>query len=396
MSRFRKINFSSNAGASVIVGGCLLISSTICKEIVLNPAVEKICTALQIASILIMVYFFITIKRTMLTKKIQYVIANSIDLQKYTPVVSYRDRKEIIEVKIKLSGAKNEEKLCNLEEEMQHALGAYVLRKKIEVGLATYQLAKKSFFRPITCEKGTNYENLFHDTTIVLTEHLSWNYAAAPHCIITAGTGGGKSYLGMYILKTLCVSKKADVFVMDPKNSDIARLGRGYNVPVAVQKEAIIKSFQEVVEIMNVRYKDMDSLPIGSDFYSAGLNPIFVIFDEVAAFFATTDKKERELYLAALRQIVLKGRQAGCILIVMTQRGDADCLGGGAVRDQFCCRIGLGRLTPDGKSMVFGEQYRNYPMLLNEPGEGMILIDGEMDNPQPFKAPRLKKSFFII
>ena len=57
-----------------------------------------------------------------------------------------------------------------------------------------------------------------------LMKNLIWEYDALPHALIAGGTGGGKTYFLLTIIETL-LQTNAVLFILDPKNADLADLG---------------------------------------------------------------------------------------------------------------------------------------------------------------------------
>ena len=55
-------------------------------------------------------------------------------------------------------------------------------------------------------------------------KNLVWEYDALPHALIAGGTGGGKTYFLLTLIEAL-LHTNAVLYVLDPKNSDLADLG---------------------------------------------------------------------------------------------------------------------------------------------------------------------------
>jgi len=147
---------------------------------------------------------------------------------------------------------------------------------------------------------------------------------------------------------------------------------------------------REVFELMqerNDKYFSGSNSIMGKDYRYYGLQPILLVFDEVASF-QEMDKKIGDEVMSYLKQIVLMGRQAGVSLLIATQRPDHKALDT-AVRDQFGLRVALGKMSNIGFKMTLGE-FEELPSSLygNEVGTGYIYIDGEgWSNPRSFQAP---------
>ena len=57
-----------------------------------------------------------------------------------------------------------------------------------------------------------------------LMKNLVWEYDALPHALIAGGTGGGKTYFLLTLIEAL-LHTNAVLYILDPKNGDLADLG---------------------------------------------------------------------------------------------------------------------------------------------------------------------------
>ena len=55
-------------------------------------------------------------------------------------------------------------------------------------------------------------------------KNLIWEYDALPHALIAGGTGGGKTYFLLTLIEAL-LHTNAVLYILDPKNADLADLG---------------------------------------------------------------------------------------------------------------------------------------------------------------------------
>ena len=55
-------------------------------------------------------------------------------------------------------------------------------------------------------------------------KNLVWEYDALPHALIAGGTGGGKTYFLLTLIEAL-LHTNAVLYILDPKNADLADLG---------------------------------------------------------------------------------------------------------------------------------------------------------------------------
>ena len=193
-----------------------------------------------------------------------------------------------------------------------------------------------------------------------LMQNTYWEFDSLPHMLIAGGTGGGKTYFILTLIRAL-LQTNAVLYILDPKNADLADLSTV--LPnVYSRKEEIVQCITDFCTAMHERsaeMKRMEGYKTGENYAYLGLSPHFLVFDEYVAFMEMLTSREREDVLNKLRQIVMLGRQAGFFLILACQRPDAKYLGDG-IRDQFNFRVALGRMSELGYSMMFGETKKEF------------------------------------
>ena len=193
-----------------------------------------------------------------------------------------------------------------------------------------------------------------------LMQNNYWEFDSLPHMLIAGGTGGGKTYFILTLIRAL-LQTNAVLYILDPKNADLADLS--VVLPnVHSRKEEIVQCITDFCTAMHERsaeMKRMEGYKTGENYAYLGLSPQFLVFDEYVAFMEMLTSKEREDVLNKLRQIVMLGRQADFFLILACQRPDAKYLGDG-IRDQFNFRVALGRMSELGYSMMFGETKKEF------------------------------------
>ena len=193
-----------------------------------------------------------------------------------------------------------------------------------------------------------------------LMKNVWWEYDKLPHMLIAGGTGGGKTYFILTLIEAL-LRTNAALFVLDPKNADLADL-QAVMPDVYYKKEDMLSCIDRFYEEMMKRSEDMklmENYRTGENYAYLGLPAHFLIFDEYVAFMEMLGTKENAAVLNKLKQIVMLGRQAGFFLILACQRPDAKYLGDG-IRDQFNFRVALGRMSEMGYGMMFGETTKDF------------------------------------
>lgn len=230
--------------------------------------------------------------------------------------------------------------------------------------------------------------------SVPLTGSLAWRFAKLPHMLIAGGTGGGKSTFIYYLLIEFmrlgdASGGAADVYICDPKNAELASLSHVFGSDhVGVSAGQIAGVVRRCREEMDRRYEymqDPERFHFGASAFDYGLNPVFLVFDEVAAFKAAADKKTFAEVWENLTQLVLKARAANVFVILAMQQPRADTISTD-IRDNLGARVTLGNLSAEGYRMAFGSCDGFKPQSIAERGTGYIMLDG-WDAPKPFKAP---------
>lgn len=273
----------------------------------------------------------------------------------YFPKMYYRKKNGKIYITVKISMGRYQEQLLHLEAKVETGLDC-------EIAGADYR--HKWMYYTFLCEvekSRINIEDMQADSEgIRFMQHIRWDFARHPHALIAGETGSGKTYFLLSIIETL-LDKKAKLFIVDAKNSDLA--GLEAVIPDVYYKEEDIKEcIYSFYENMTSRMAEMkgrsDYIP-GKNYNAYGLTENFLIFDEYVAYMEMLPKKEWEEVISVLKRIVLLGRQAGFFLILACQRPDAKYLPDG-IRGQFGFRVALGNMEDSGYTMMFGSSEKNF------------------------------------
>lgn len=204
--------------------------------------------------------------------------------------------------------------------------------------------------------------------------------SCCPHILVAGGTGSGKSVLISFLILEL-LRRNCEIFVADPKNSDLGSLSHYLGEEhVATSPNNIARVVRLAVEAMQKRYAIMqepDRFIYGGNFVDHGFNPIYVIFDEMGAFQASgTDKVSKAVVsevMDGIKQIVLLGRQAGVFILIAAQQMNANTLNTD-LRDNLGLRIALGANSSEGYRMVFGSATPESIPPIEKKGAGLLYI----------------------
>ena len=269
------------------------------------------------------------------------------------PKIYYQMEKGLLHIRCEITLGKYQDQLLRLEDKLESGLYCELTDKTLHDGYIEYTLLYDMIANRITIDE-VRAEN----GCLRLMKNLVWEYDALPHALIAGGTGGGKTYFLLTLIEAL-LHTNAVLYILDPKNGDLADLGTVMG-NVYHTKEEMIDSVNAFYEGMVQRSEEMKRYPnykTGENYAYLGLPPCFLIFDEYVAFFEMLGTKESVSLLSQLKKIVMLGRQAGYFLIVACQRPDAKYFSDG-IRDNFNFRVGLGRISELGYGMLFGSDVK--------------------------------------
>lgn len=311
-------------------------------------------------------------------------------------VVEFKLTTEKLVVRLISRGNRYTDKIAEMEAELQSVLNLELIDKRQTLTSTDYFFRLRSA-RRIDYERDCFNIMRSNKNSIAINSELEWNLTKAPHALVAGNTGGGKTYFLFHIIYLL-MKIDADVFIADPKKSDLYSLKNSKafkDSQIECEKNQICRILRVIREKMDERYEDMAlSEQIGITYEEYNMKPLMLIFDELAAFVASCDKKQENEAMDNLRQVIFKGRQAGVFVIIATQKPEAEAIPT-SIRDQLGLRVALGNLSADGYKMVFGKQEIEYYSCV--PGEGYLFIDGEtFSTPQRFQAPYIKNLQSIV
>ncbi len=159
------------------------------------------------------------------------------------------------------------------------------------------------------------------------------------------------------------------VEILDPKQSDFVKLenlnvlkGRvTYTTEEMGQRLIDLKEeMEQRYEIMRQRSEEQNEEELGA-FYKYDMKPLFILIDEEPSLVSALEDLpysgaiDSMKVMSALKQIVLKGRQAGVYVVISTQNVKADDLPS-TLKDNMMTRITLGRLAQFSYDTLFGEE----------------------------------------
>lgn len=304
----------------------------------------------------------------------------------YFPKFYIKQEDNEIRIYIRLDGSKFQKDFLELDEKLEYTFNMQLENREVVGEYIIYTLSEFSLENRIEFS-----DKDMSDNSLKLMDNVVWHFRKTPHALIVGGTGSGKSYFMFYLIKEI-MRKGYGLRIVDPKISDLTKLKHvSVNNLVVFEKEDVINLLDDVIFEMDNRYKRMleTSDNFGEDYVAYGMQPFFLVFDELLAFIATCESKEKKEVMAKLTNIIVKGRQAGVFVILATQRPDVDVIDG-KIRDQLALRVALGKMSGEGYKMIFGRSSVAFRSI-DIKGSGYFMIEGVIDRPTFFVSPFVEK-----
>ena len=155
------------------------------------------------------------------------------------------------------TGTENKDQILRLEDKLESGLYCELTDKTLHDGYIEYTLLYDMMANRITIDE-VRAEN----GCLRLMKNLVWEYDALPHALIVGGTGGGKTYFLLTLVEAL-LHTNAVLYILDPKNADLADLGTVMG-NVYHTKEEMIDCVNAFYEGMVQRSEDRKSTRLNS------------------------------------------------------------------------------------------------------------------------------------
>lgn len=227
----------------------------------------------------------------------------------YFPRFYYRVKdNHYIFIKIAMDMSRFQSRFMELGKEFENGFFCDLVSTDMEDGFFTYKLLYDAGKNRISID-----DAVVNKGSMKLMKHIDWEFDKLPHMLISGGTGGGKTYFILTLVKSL-VASGADVRILDPKNADLADLEEVLEGKVFSRKNGIMMTLRKSVQDMMQRMDEMKKHPnyrTGENYAYLGYKPVFIIFDEYVAFMDMLTFQERETAMQDIKQIIMLGRQMG-------------------------------------------------------------------------------------
>ena len=280
---------------------------------------------------------------------------------RHFPKIYYRMKDGLIHIHVEITLGKYQDQLLHLENKLETGLYCELVEKTLKDSYVEYVLLYDTIGNRIGIE-----DVVAQDGRVKLMESVYWEFDSLPHMLIAGGTGSGKSYFILTLIESL-LHTNAKLYILDPKNADLADLGAVMN-NVYYRKEDMLACINQFYEDMIDRSETMKQHPnykTGENYAYLGLSANFLIFDE---------------YVAMMDML---GRQ----------RPDAKYFSDG-IRDNFNFRVALGRMSEMGFGMMFGSDTQKQFFL--KPIKGRGYVDTGKSVISEFYTPLVPKRYDFL
>ncbi|MCT0437954.1 cell division protein FtsK [Lactococcus lactis] len=282
------------------------------------------------------------------------------------PKVYLKQEKYMLSASFQLEGIKFQERFLSIGGQLETMFSADMMGSVDDKAFITYNYAIDSI-------RGRIFANDVTATIaegVKLSEGVYWDFVHDPHLLIAGGTGGGKTVFLRSLLVALL--RLGRVEILDPKQADFVSL-KDLNVlkgRVTWETEEMAQRLIDLNHQMDERYELMRKISnerkekeLGA-FYKYDLKPLFIMIDEFPSLVSAVedlpmnDSVNYMEFMSALKQLDLKGRQAGFYLIIATQNVKSDDLPS-TIKDNMMLRITLGRVSSFTYATLFGEENKD-------------------------------------
>jgi S-DNA-T family DNA segregation ATPase FtsK/SpoIIIE len=203
---------------------------------------------------------------------------------------------------------------------------------------------------------------------------------AERNMLIGGEPGGGKSSALNLITAHGALSGDCRLILVDGNQVQLGPWRHSADMFIGPSLTDAIEAFREFQQIMNTRYERLLATGRRKITRYDGEDVYLVVIDEYAYYSATIGKKaDREEFAALARDLIARGRAAGVILILATQRPSHQVIDP-SMRDLFSYRLAFRCTTDSSSDVVLGHGWaaRNYTAAIIDPlarGVGWLLSE---------------------
>jgi DNA segregation ATPase FtsK/SpoIIIE, S-DNA-T family len=178
---------------------------------------------------------------------------------------------------------------------------------------------------------------------------------AERNMLIGGEPGGGKSSALNLITAHGALSCDCRLVLVDGNQVQLGPWRHSADMFIGPSLKDAIDAFTQFQQIMNARYDKLLAAGRRKITRGDGEDVYLVVIDEYAYYSATVGKKaDREDFAALARDLIARGRAAGVILILATQRPSHQIIDP-SMRDLFSYRLAFRCTTDSSSDVVLGQ-----------------------------------------
>ncbi|UTX65334.1 helicase HerA domain-containing protein [Streptococcus constellatus] len=218
----------------------------------------------------------------------------------------------------------------------------------------------------------------------IMANQVNLNMDNIVHLAVSGSSGSGKSKFTEYLIRCLNADSATHLLLVDPKLSQLYKLGRELNLEVlsptfGSNLNSFITEVNELLgRVINKIYERQQKLLINP---STNFSKIYVVIDELLALVQGSSKQARDTFSQLLGTIALLGRETQVSLILISQRFDATAFGGNtAVREQINCAIILGDINTNTTQFLLPHANIEHIVVPAGIGTGIIKFTDDQHN----------------
>jgi S-DNA-T family DNA segregation ATPase FtsK/SpoIIIE len=203
---------------------------------------------------------------------------------------------------------------------------------------------------------------------------------AERNMLIGGEPGGGKSNTENLIVAHGALSGDCRLVLVDGNQVQLGPWRHSADMFIGPSLPDAIEAFTEFQDIMNRRYRRLLAAGLRKITRQDGEHVYLVVIDEYAYYSATIgSKQDREKFAALARDLIARGRAAGVIMILATQRPSHQIIDP-SMRDLFAYRLAFRCTTDSSSDVVLGQGWaaQNYTAAAIDPlarGVGWLLSE---------------------
>jgi S-DNA-T family DNA segregation ATPase FtsK/SpoIIIE len=209
--------------------------------------------------------------------------------------------------------------------------------------------------------------------------------------LIGGQPGTGKSSALQMLVAAAALDPSVRLTVLDPKVVELAAWARCAETAAGPDVAEAIESLRSIQSLMDARYGDLLAAGLRKITSSPDLPLHVIVIDELSFYTGAEDRKQRDVFVGLLRDVVARGRAGGFIVLAATQRPSTDIVPS-SLRDLFALRVAFRSATRDHSDVILGTGYASLgydasTIPLGEPGVGFLLAEES--------APQRIRTYYI-